>query len=689
MSATRATETQAAGFPPEDSTAPPPPLSWAIPRKKWLLPAVAVGCVALLGAGVRALLSDSTKANSALVFYTVKRGSLPIVVVERGNLESQFTEQVICEVENFGGERYGQSGTQILFIVPNGSSVKKGDLLVELDSAPLKERLDTQFLAMERAEAEKTQAEIRYTNQETQNTTALAEAELRVKLAQLDVESYEDEKGGTFQIEMQNLDMEIQNARAQQLIRKKDCEAVQALYDLGYKTEGDLATAKLSLSRSNSELASNIARKRQLEEYTYSMQKLDRQGKLDTASRNLDQVKLNNQAELAQAETARDSARRAYDKEKERYDRYNEQLEKCKIFAPQDGMVAYAVSDSRRGGAVIEAGAFVRERQEILTLPNLTKMQVNTAVHESVLDQVAVELKAVIRVDAFPDRSFTGRVKSVAVLPDQGGWFASDTKVYKTIVTIDEDVQQLKPGMTAVVEIDVERVDNVLSVPIQAVVQRGSGTWCFVRAGSGVARKEITLGKTNDKFVEVKAGLAEGDSVVLNPMSLLDEEEEAKKEEEEGEEGKADAKSGEAKSGGADAAPGKSGREGAGPDADRGNGAGRGMGPGPGSGAGGDAGAPGQRGGAGVMPGGEKSFPGGGDKSRRGGGPGSFIRMFDKDGDGKISKEEAPEPMRAGFDKLDKNGDGLLEQSEMGAMPDMRRKSEGAPGEAKGKASGS
>ena len=49
----------------------------------------------------------------------------------------------------------------------------------------------------------------------------------------------------------------------------------------------------------------------------------------------------------------------------------------------------------------------------------------------------------------------------VAVLPDQGGWLSSDTKVYQTVVTIDEDVEQLKPGMTAVVDIHVAQLDDV------------------------------------------------------------------------------------------------------------------------------------------------------------------------------------------------------------------------------------
>jgi RND family efflux transporter MFP subunit len=189
-------------------------------------------------------------------------------------------------------------------------------------------------------------------------------------------------------------------------------------------------------------------------------------------------------------------------------------------------MVAYATSRSRYSQEEIREGAAVRERQKILSLPNLDMMQVKTSIHESVLDQVKPEQQATIRVDAFPDRVYQGTVQSVAVLPDQGSWFSPDTKVYETIITIDEKVERLKPGMTAVVEIDVDLLEDVLSVPVQAIVQVKDETSCFVDMDGQPQRRPIALGRTNDKFVEVTHGLQEGDRVVLNPMAIVDDSEE-------------------------------------------------------------------------------------------------------------------------------------------------------------------
>ena len=92
------------------------------------------------------------------------------------------------------------------------------------------------------------------------------------------------------------------------------------------------------------------------------------------------------------------------------------------------------------------------------------------------------------------------------------------------MVRINEEVHQVKPGMTAVVEIHVEHLQDVLCVPVQAIVQRGDETWCYVSKDGQVQKCLVTAGKTNDKFVEVCAGLQEGDQVVLNPSAILGEE---------------------------------------------------------------------------------------------------------------------------------------------------------------------
>jgi len=516
---------------------------WAVWRKRLL---IGLLVLALAGGAVAATTMvgrDLAKPDQPLVFHTVKRGALPITVTERGNLESQVNEQVICEVDDINGDNI--NGTPIVWVIPNGSSVKEDELLVELDSAPHQERLDDQILDTERARLAQIQAKVKHENQETQNKTNRDNADLDVRLADLELEMFQDDEMGTHKLEMavierriDDINNEIKAAEATLLIRKNDLRGIESLFKMGYAGKSELDRSRLEFLQAESsftakinKLNTEVASLKQKDTYEQQMQELRLKGRQETVRRELEQVERNNEAFLAQTQAALDAANESLRKEEERLARYRDQVEKCKIYAPQDGMVAYAVSRSRYYSAEIREGAPVRPQLKILELPNLAKMQVKTAVHESVLDQIKPGLKATIRVEPFPDRVYLGTVKSVGVLPDQGSYFGSDTKVYETIVTLDDEVEQLKPGMTAVAEIHVKRLEDVLSVPVQAVVQIGRQTWCYVDNAGRVERRDVRLGRTNDKFVEITEGLGEGARVVLNPMAIIDEEEQKKAEE--------------------------------------------------------------------------------------------------------------------------------------------------------------
>ena len=470
--------------------------------------------------GVAFWLLQGKTNNSSFVFYNVEATDLNISVTERGNLESQSDLRVICEVDDVEGD--GVSGTPIVWIVENGASVKKGDLIVELDSANHLNRLDSQIIDVEEAKSVYIQAKVTFENQITQNETLMAEAGLQVELDELALQQYEDEEGGTFQIELQDVELNIQEAKASEMIQQTNLNGVEQLYKLGYRSSGELAQARLETLKAERSLATALSRKKELVAYQYKMKRMSLEGGLASSKRALQQVKRDNDAQYAQAEARMIAAEESLKKEEELLARYKSQVEKCKIYAPQDGMVAYATGRSRYYREEIRPGAAVRPRQPILTLPNLQRMQVRTTVHESVLDQITKGLTVSIRVDAFPEKNYSGTVQSVAVLPDQGGLLSSDTKVYATVITIDEEVDQLKPGMTAVAEIRVDYLKDVLAIPVQSVIQVQDHTWCYVESTGGVERRNLELGRTNDKFVEIRSGIQSGERVILNPNAVTD-----------------------------------------------------------------------------------------------------------------------------------------------------------------------
>jgi HlyD family secretion protein len=168
------------------------------------------------------------------------------------------------------------------------------------------------------------------------------------------------------------------------------------------------------------------------------------------------------------------------------------------------------------GEEQVREGASVRERQAIITIPDMTRMSVNVKVPESYIKKVKKGLKARITVDAFPEESLTGEITKVGVLPDSANrWMSPDIKVYLTTITIDGTHDWVKPGMTAKVEIMVNKLEDIVYIPLQAVSPDNGKQVCYVAGGFKPERREVEVGEFTDEFIHVKQGVKEGERVLL------------------------------------------------------------------------------------------------------------------------------------------------------------------------------
>jgi len=153
----------------------------------------------------------------------------------------------------------------------------------------------------------------------------------------------------------------------------------------------------------------------------------------------------------------------------------------------------------------------------MITIPDLTKMSARVKIPESYIKKVKKGQKAKITVETAPDQKLTGEVSKVGVLPDsENRWMNPDMKFYLTTITVDGLHDWLKPGMSAKIEIMVDKLDDVVYVPIQAVTPIEGKRVCYVLNGKPESR-EVEVGQFNDEFIEIKKGLKEGEKVLLRP----------------------------------------------------------------------------------------------------------------------------------------------------------------------------
>ncbi len=179
------------------------------------------------------------------------------------------------------------------------------------------------------------------------------------------------------------------------------------------------------------------------------------------------------------------------------------------VYAPKAGMVIYA----RTWNGKREPGSRVSSWDPVVAeLPDLTDMISKTYVNEVDISKVQPGQDVSIKVDAFPDRSYTGKVISVANIGEQIRGF--DAKVFEVIVQVNESDSILRPAMTTGNEILVGAYPDKLFIPLEAL-QSDSVTYVFKEVDGKVVRQEVVTGLSNDNQIVIEQGLEENDVVLL------------------------------------------------------------------------------------------------------------------------------------------------------------------------------
>jgi len=324
-----------------------------------------------------------------------------------------------------------------------------------------------------------------------------------------------------FAADLKVAEMELNQAQ-------KNTEATKRLYDKGFVTKVELAKDELSHENSQLKVMTAQTARDLYIRFDFTRAAEDCLSKYVEAVRDVVSARRAAISKQAQYQARLRSAQGRFNIEnRNRRDLYR-QLEKCVITAKRPGLVIYGSGRDegfRFGQEPIYEGATVRDRQTIITIPDMTKMAVRVKIHESYIKKIQKGQKARITLDAYPDKAINGEVSKVSVLPDSGNRYLSpDLKLYPTMVEINETHEWLKPGMTAKVEILVTNLSNVVYVPIQAVSPWEDRHVCYIAdGGSKPERRVVDIGENNDEFIEIRSGLKEGERVLLRPLAKTDE----------------------------------------------------------------------------------------------------------------------------------------------------------------------
>jgi HlyD family secretion protein len=161
---------------------------------------------------------------------------------------------------------------------------------------------------------------------------------------------------------------------------------------------------------------------------------------------------------------------------------------------------------------------------QLILLPDLSKFKVETDINEVDIAKIKVGQKAEIRLDAFSEKIFTGKVTSVATLAKFKDENKSKIKVFPVGIILDEVSKELLPGMTVSTRIIIDVIPDVLYIPAEAIFKNGSNDYVWAKSGSQFKKKEIVTGLANTDYVIIEEGLKEDDIIALSPPEDEDKE---------------------------------------------------------------------------------------------------------------------------------------------------------------------
>ena len=430
-------------------------------------------------AGAWLLAADRGKATYSspvtdIEWIEVRRTDIDTTLVAGGDLQPTKEILVTCQVEDITDTE----GSMIVSMVDNGTPVKKGDELCRFDSSELEELARREEILVNQARS------------------ACVQAQLRLEVARLALREYRE---GLVVQQTKELEGRIALGRSDTQKMRDHLGWTERMVAKGYASRAQLSSERQGLAQAEHDLRKTEGELELFRRFQVKKEIVGLQGEIGIAENNY------------QLEAAR------LKDEQEELDYIRKQIDHCVIRAPQNGIAIHSMKGFWRRTR-LQPGVRVFENQELFKLPDLSQMEVEVSVNESMGPRVKVGMRAEIQVASLGGRRLPGKVSSITPLSSENDkeW---DERVRHFVVRVRLDVTppRLLPLMSAVVKIDTGRVLDALAIPVAAMTVVDRRQYCYVVGTSGPERRTIVIGHATKDLVEVTAGLKEGERVVLRP----------------------------------------------------------------------------------------------------------------------------------------------------------------------------
>lgn len=443
--------------------------------------------------------------------YASHRGTLKVTLVENGTLVAKESRKVDTDL---------RGDAKITWIVEEGAVVEEGEVLCRLDETEMVDRLETQELEIVQAVASLESAQTDLEIQEADNASDIEKAEVALEKSIKEEERYRE---GDAPKERRNLEIAISEAETNFTRAKKKFEDSTMLLEKDFINRAQYEEDEIAFRRTEVQLEGARRDMELYEAYTFPMTQKEKQLAVNEATRNQDTTGKRAESSLRQKGVDVEQYKSRLTKLEKRRDELVEQIEKMTLVAPSPGIVIYGDPRQPWYRENIRVGGEVWGSMTVITLPDLRVMQVKLRVHEADISKCAVDQRVNVSMDTYPGLVIPGTVTKIASIASGDNPWEQDPEVKKFDVEVTLDSEglgvELKPGISAKAEIFIAEKSDVLQVPMQCVFLEDGKQYAYVLGDDGrPLAAPVETGLSNETYIEIVAGLDDGQQVLLfNP----------------------------------------------------------------------------------------------------------------------------------------------------------------------------
>jgi multidrug efflux pump subunit AcrA (membrane-fusion protein) len=454
--------------------------------------------------------SESHQAQPTEVEEVISaaRAPLELCLVEHGNIESADTLEL--------GNPLKTASVKLESMLPFGTKVKKGQVVAKFDLSALQPAFTEQTQKLEAAQMKLRDAQDALDSLKNKQESDLAAAQLQVQLAHMDYDRYITEEK---QVELTERRGALAMAERDLHEAEEKLEYYRTFHKRGFITSEQLKAKETEVSKSRFNLNQSQARLKIFEKYQMPKQETQLKAAVDDMQRALCRLKKTNTQALAKAETEIKTNAYLVKTETEKWNGLKTQLALNELKAPRDGVLtAPLVQDPAKPRPTV--GSVLAPEQVIYLMPDFDKLSISVRLDEEEYQQVHRGQNARVILEGEVTPTIAATVDKID-FQVESTMAKGETSPHDYVCRVRLGAASmlhayLRLGQRAKVEILVGKVPDAIQIPAPAVTEKEGKHYAFVKRESRIEPREIRVGGSDGKNLEVREGIGVGEQVLLH-----------------------------------------------------------------------------------------------------------------------------------------------------------------------------